>query len=523
MGKLYISDIFKIFNNREASKLKIWEIIRSYPPMEFLKLIYLLENVTTVTNRNAVSLEDDMIKYNPNDFKCDKFLEIKDVPVIRLERGVYESESSEIFWNNDGSIGEDDGDDYEIQTLLDHIRANKQMPLEATPKALRFKVLNHNIGTSHYKTLLGQISNLLFNDNYQIDRNEQQLEHSSVFAKFLQFYKAMTFKQGDDIDVRSFRNIIISKPTRTFDRTLVSSQSHIVQPLYQGLHVVVYSSPSETKCYTRFGALLNGLAQSMRCAVPCTFEAIILPIDRFKNVRCWKYWPFRAGYVLYVVDVFRYKQTILTTIPFKNRIQYIDLIVKNNPNILFSAHALTNTWASIEDTYIKTRDMYDPIVGVVLRDPNHTFSEQDKSLSALAFYFNILVSFNILDSKIIDLKESHPPEIIRDLHLNREMADYKTVCIVYGHCDEFLYICMYNRTLHQFVHAAMLRRSPVEYIVLAYKSEKIYIVNNKTMPRGILYLRIYYDVFRNIIGYEQKLTDDRFKIPYTDPLLLAAK
>lgn len=522
MGKLYSSDILKIFNKREPSKIKMWEIVRSYPPMEFLKLIYLLENVVTSSKRTPICLDDNLIKYNPEEFMCDMLLIITDLPTIRLERGTYEDETTDVFWNNESNSNDID-DDFEIEAMLSHFRSNNYLINSSTPKDLRFKVLNHNIGTQHYKTILSQIVSLLFNDNYQTDRNEQKIDDSSVVAKFLQFYKTMTFKQGDDNDVRNFRNIIISKPTRIFDRDLISSQLHIVQPLYQGLHVVVYSSPSETKCYTRFGTLLPGLAQSVRCSEPCTFEAVILPVDRFKNVRCWRYWQFKSSYILYVVDVFRYKQTILTTTPFKNRMMYIDLITKNNQNVLHSSYATENTWISIENEYIKTRDMYAPVVGVVLRDPNHTFSAQDERQNSKAFYFNILVSFHILESKIIDLKVTYPPEIVRALHLNHEMADYKTVCLAYGHCDQYLYLCTYNRQLHQFVHAATLQRSPMEYIKLNYKPEKIYIVNNKTIPRGVLYLRVYYDLFRNIIGYENKYTDDRFKSSYNNSLLSAER
>lgn len=584
MTTLYGSDIFKIYKNFEPSKLKMWEIARSYNPIEFAKLLYLLENVSTTSKRSVISLSDEYINYNPppnndDDSKEDIILKITNEPKIRLDRGVYHEGDCDIFWN-DGSkhgnmpnyqdaIVHNNGDydfDFGIDKLLTYIRSNniiysdnvmniddnadkcgECIDMALMPKNvsdIKFKVLNHNIGTLYYNKLLKHVEYLLFNDNFQNDRNEMNNhnEHGSIVLRFMQFYKTMNFKQSIDNDARNFRNIVIPKPVRIFDRNLMSSQDHIVQPLYQGFHVIVYSSPSETKCYSRFGTLHANLAYSIRCQVPCTFEAVILPIDRFNNVRCWRYWPFRTGFVMYVVDVFRYEQTILTSTPFKDRIKYIDLIVKNQPDIIYSSLAASPsrkpyTWTLIEQKYINNRDLYDPIVGVVLREPNHTLvvnresplpsssSPQSSCVDTQnrqpkAFYFNILYSFDILNSKVIDLKPTYSLETIRMLHLNHEMADYKTICVAYGHCDSFIYLCVYNRDLHQFVHAATLQRSPhIEYTKLVYKPEKIYVINNKVIPRGILYLRVYYDISKNIIGYENKHTDDRFKIPYKNQLL----
>lgn len=521
----------------------MWEIVRSFNPIEFSKLLYLLENVMTSTKRMPVTLPETIIDYDPSAFERDIQLVISDFPTIRLERGDYQDGG--VFWNdgsntNDNDAGDND-DDFTIDTLFSHIRCNNLVRLNGdspthpmawegseqtnqSNASLKFRVLNHNLGTTHYKTLLRQIAHLLFNDNYQSDRNELNIEPNSVVRKFMQFYGTMNFKQRIDSDARNFRSLILPKPRRIFDRDQVNSPEHIVQPLYQGFHVIVYSSPNETKCYSRCGTLHQGRAYSVRCAEPCTFEAIVLPVDKYNNVRCWRYWPFRSNFVMYVVDVFRYKQTILTSTPFSERAKYIDLIVKNQPDILFAAPR-DDSWLAIEEQYVRRRDIYDPIVGVVLRHPQHTITadsqqrQQPQHAPTRVFYFNILVSYDILSAKIVELCESQPLDMARRLHLNYEMADYKTVCIVYGHCDRALYICTYNRVLQQFVHAATLTRSAMECFQLKYKPEKIFVVNNKTLPRGILYLRVYYDLSKKIIGYENKPTDDRFKSPFTNPLL----
>lgn len=552
MDKLYSSDIFKIFKDFEPSKVKLWEIVRSYNPIEFAKLLYLLENVTLNSKRTIISLRDEYINYNLPENFSDKHLIITDAPSIRLERCAFFNESDDTFWNDGSKTNnqnvkhDDDDDDFEITKLLLFIRSSNIITDDNTNNGhnlivknlsdLKFKVLNHNLGTTYYNKMVNYIEYLLLNDNYQNDRNELNNQHennTSIVTKFMQFYRTMNFKQSIDNDARNFRNIVIPKPVRIFNRDLLSDKRYIVQPLYQGFHVIVYSSPNETKCYNRFGTLYSNFASTVRSKEPCTFEAIILPTDSLNHARCWRYWTFKTGFIMYVVDVFRYKQTILTSTPFKDRIKYINLIIKDQPN-MFSAISKMNTWTSIEEMYINRRDLYDPIVGVVLRDPQHIIVNKYKNnvdnnndddgdnnfnKRPKAFYFNILYSFDILNTKIVDLNVSFSLDKIRTLHLNYEMADFKIICIAYGHCDEFIYLCTYNRSLHQFVHAATLHRSHMEYTKLTYKPEKIYVINNKTIPRGVLYLRIYFDISKKIIGYEYKHTDDRFQLSYTNPLL----
>lgn len=571
MAKVYLSDVFKIYKDFEPSKLKIWEIVRTYHPIEFAKLLYLLENVSRNYKRDAICLNDSEIDYNfSKQHHVPYLLSASENPCIRLERGI---EVPSILWNTTTTTTTNNtnstspslcfccNEKYDISHLLEYIQSPKYMAskyyTQEFKKCRLFQILNHNIGTTYYASLLNSIQNLLFNENFQTDRNEidsnNNNNNSSIVIKFRQFYQNIIYKQSVDSDVRNFRNIIIPKPVRIFDRDLMSSCSSsssnnsssgnsdkqfMVQPLYQGLHVIVYTSPNETKCYSRFGCLQQNLAYSLKSDSDiCTFEAIILPIDNLKHARSWRYWPFKSGFMFYVVDVFRYNQTILTSMPFRERAKYIPLVVKNNSS-LFAAQ-LSKSWETLERDYIANRDIYDPIVGVVLRDPEQIISPNSdtggdrtnsidininngnknfKAIENKAFYFNILYSFDLLQSKVVDLQLNLPPETVQCLHLNYEMADFKTVCVAYGHCDQFIYLCTYNRNLHQFVHAAKLTRSPNEYNKLTYKSEKIYVLNNETLPRGILYLRVYYDMSKNIIGYEHKCTDDRFKVAYTNPL-----
>lgn len=578
MSSVYISDIFKIFHNFETSRLKMWEIVRTYNPIEFAQFLYLLENVTKSSKRKCVDLDDrrlqefcdystdnndidyyddndddDYIDDTNNDPLNNPTIKLSHNPTLRLERVTVNN--GVIFWNqintNDSiiitttttvntnsNVNKIDYSnnvkpfkrhplDLQILTVMESIRngiaVNKSNVYE--------QIIQHNLGSFEYGEFLNKLQHSLFMDSLQLDRNEYVgatiINRQSIVTKFLQFYIAITGKQIHDSDPRGFRFLITPQPKRILNIDDIKKSEYIVQPLYQGFHVVVYSSPTETKCYNRFGELHLNLAYNMRTQINCTFEAIILPIDRHNTIRSWRYWPYKKRYIFYIVDVYRFEQNVLINVPFVERLKYIETIVASNRDVLKSAKLKENrielstipnhlkTWSIIEETYIKNRDIFDPIVGVLLRKPTDKLQQ-----APLEFKFDIRYCFDLLATEIIDLPnvEKLKSLNIQRMHINYEMADYRTTCIAYGHCDKYIYLCEYNRTLHQFVHFARLERSPYEMDNLTYKSEQIYVIDNRTMPRGIIYLRVYYDYACNILGYDTKLTDCRYNVPYHNDL-----
>lgn len=540
MSHLYISDIFKIFHNFEASRLKLWEIVRTYDPIEFAQFLYLLDNITKFSRRECVELDETMLRdfcqyYIDGDDSTDEqskpnyTITIDSSPTLRLERVT--TANGDIFWNDtvhndtfclaDPKTFKRHPMDVTISSVMTNIRTKNAQNIDNPYE----RILQHNLGTKYYGNFILKIQYCLFMDSLQTDRNEiNSSNQSSIVTNFLEFYSILQRKQFQDGDPRNLRFLIVPPPKRIMDINEINKRDYIVQPLYQGFHVVIYSSDTETKAYNRFGELHQQLAYSMRTTKNCTFEAIVLPMDSNDNVRSWRYWPYRKKILIYIVDVYRMEQTILTNVPFCERIKYIDAIEQittaNQSVILRKIPKTLGDWSSIETKYIKNRDIFDPIVGVVLRKPTDTLKTP-----SLAYKFNVTCCFDLLRSEIVDvpnvnvLKQLH----IQQMHINFEMADYRTTCVAYGHCNRFIYLCEYDRNIHQFVHFARIHRLPYEFDEPTYRPENVYIVNHQTTPQGLLYLRVYYDVSFKILGYDVKLTDCRYNVPYTNPLFNSLK
>lgn len=534
MAHLYISDIFKIFHNFEASRLKLWQIVRTYDPIEFAQFLYLLENVVKSGKRECVELDERMLKefcnyqYNSSTEvdECenvDYIIPIADKPTLRLER--VSLANGDIFWNDNtnesNAYGRDDirrhSMDMKITEIMHNIRVLNTRQITNPYE----RILQHNLGSTFYHKLLIIIQNCLFMDSLQTDRNELSggSSEASIVTKFLEYYTILQQKQFHDGDARNLRFLIIPPPKRIIDISTINKRCYIHQPLYQGFHVVVYSSSTETKIFNRFGELHFNLGYSLRSTKNCTFEAVILPVDARNNARSWRYWSYKKKFIIYIVDVYRLEQTILTNVPFVERLKYIDAIKQHNAetsNILLrKIPTKLNDWSTIEERYLKNKDIFDPIVGVILRKPSDKLKTP-----ALAYRFNVTCCFDLLHTQIVDIPnvDSLKSLKIQNMHINFEMADYRTTCIAYGHCAKYIYLCEYNRNIHQFVHFARIYRLPYEFEELNYKPETVYIINNQTVPKGILYLRVYYDVSFNVLGYDSKMTDCRYNVPYRNSL-----
>lgn len=520
MAALYMSDIFKIFYRYESSRLKIWQIVRTYDPIELAKLIYLLENVTTSTKRDCLELDDDQMlefcRYKV-DFDSERTIQPTIKPTLSLERVT--TKNGDIFWNEDSeSPPFRHPQDLPITEVMENIRSGR-----VTTGNIYEKLLQHNLGSRRWQTLLLNIKHNLFMDNLHTERNEYGGQESlSNVTKFLKYHSAIHSKHSQDADPRGFRSLIVMPVKRILDLSSLNVSEYILQPAYQGFRFIVYQSDTETKCYNRYGEIMHNLGSLMRNDKNCTFEAIILPIDKRNVVRSWRYWPYKKRWVMYIVDVYRFEQTVLINAPFSERIKYADTILSHSKNTdvdesirLAKLPRDLDTYSAIEAKYIEHRDLFDPIVGVIYRKNNAPATAE-----ILEYKFNIRFGFNMIDCEVVNLPtdRSLPPEEIQRLFINLEMADYKTICIAYAHCKDYIYLCDYNRNIHQFVHFAKLKRLPQESCVLMYRPEFIYVVGNQTLPLGVLFLRVYYDCKNNILGYDTKISDSRYNVPYENEL-----
>lgn len=513
MAQLHASDILKLFKYLTISRNKIWEFIRSYDPMDIATFLYLLENVSKEKYRKIIDIDDNFL-YNQPILKSSKnqhVITIKTDLIIRLERSLLISDDA--YWNESQPISQ-----YKIQNdaSISQIYTDiiNKVPVERM-KSLLQKIVTHNLGTNYYYSFIKNIEHLLFHDTLHNDRNEVSSVTNSIVHKFLHFYQSINRKTIINKDPRSFRFLILPPPIRIYDRNLPpTGGKYHYQPLYQGFHVVVYSTPHETKCYNRFGEICKNLVPKVRSDQSCTFEAIILPTDKYDHVRSWRYWHYRKNIIMYIVDVFMLNGQMLLQVPFCERIKYAHQIENTNQGILqIPTYKTANCWYDIEKQYIRNKDIYDPIIGIFIRK-----SESLVPTKHYEYRFNILYAFDLLsETKIIQLKDC---EDIRRIHLNLEMAEKKTICLAYGHNEEYIFLCYYNREIHHYVHCANLQRSPYEPEPLRYKAEPIFVVNSQTEnPQGLLYLRIYYNSLAQVIGYDRKNTDSRFNVMFNNDLL----
>lgn len=579
MATLYLTDILKIFNDFEPSRLKIWEIVRTYNYVDFVKFIYLLENVKTERRRPHIMVDGEALygkrisaliqnqfgnvqgldtglqfkRRIDNESPCvnDEFETVSSKINLSLEHTVWRN--MDILWakSTDQQVCEEkalyrtsaDALD-QIQMLQTHLPGSRNISIHELIENIRLnhvgsdnlleRIVTHNMGTTHYSKFLTTLKYLLFTANQQDSRNDTTDITQSCVTQFIAFYKMIHYQNSHDIDPRGFRFLIMPRLRRVTTRNLHEIYRNqlpnkiIYQPLYQGLNVIVYSSPVETKCYNQYGELQSGLGYSIRSPVNCTFQAIVLPVDSLGNIRSWRYWTYRTTYILYVVDVLRYEQTVLTNQPQAKRLEYIRRICKRSSNNTFLLRIPKefSSWEAIEKRYIKHRDIYDPIVGVVLRDSTSIINDEPKNVP-IEFRFNIMYAYDMYDEQITNLNPDNAqmPSIDYDLgrlFLNYDMSSYKTICLAYGHCDTFIYIMRYDRNIHHFIHCGRLRRLPYEYSNLLYqRSELIYVLNCCIRPMGVLYLRVYYNENYQVLAYDTKPLDGRYKSPYHNEMLLS--
>jgi hypothetical protein len=545
MSNLYASDIFKIYNNFEPSRLKMWEIVRSYDPIQFTKLIYLLENVSYKRGKvnDAFNLNNDDLRefcnYQeereaPHD--CDLKLEINMNATIRLERVRVNNGPILLFNGNPNDETNNYNrheNDIDIGIIMNLIRigispeantssnndCDNNETLQNKYNSIYIKLLIHNIGTKNYGELLNSINFQLFTENLQHDRNSSYALKTSTASRYLQFYNMLNCYAFQDFDPRRFRFMVMPRSRRIYER-INNQHEYLIQPLYQGFYVVVYGNKNETRFYNRYGELIVGIGYNARMNVSATFIGILLPVDKWGNVRSWRYWYYRHSFIVYIVDVLRYEQIMLIDRPTIERLKYSKMIESEYfIRSIGNDDGTATSWDQIESNYNQNKDVYDPIIGVVLRKPNDL-----ANVTPLEYRFNIKYCFDLRTMNVVDLTNTGLYGI-KDLdnskvHITCEMADYRTNCIAYGHTKTEIYLCEYNRQLHQFIHSATLKRFPHdEGVKFKYKFEKLYVINGKILPFGVMYLRIYYDMNYTIIYYEQKMTDSKFDNPYTNPLL----
>lgn len=517
---MYSSDIELGNHLYEPSPSWLLEYARSFHPYLFTQYLWIEEN-TSKTNKDFACYEPlyfDALAKVKRLLDQDVVLSLSRLQSLRLERASSDS-ADQPFWTNDDLAlvrRAPYRNDLHVSELISSIRS--QAPLdESDEKTLLQRVCQHNMGTSRGTAFLRNIQSMLLHENLKSDRNQfgNRFDDSTTM-KFWEFYTRL-HKTTLDGDPRAFRFIVL-KPPRTIneeDYFKCDPSTSITQPLFQGFHAVVYSNPLETKCYSRFGELYPCFEKNVKSEVSCTFEAVILPVDSFDNPRSWRCYKFKKRCIFYVVDVYRVEDVNLLQLPLIERLKFVDKVTRDGKHETFKKiPPHLNSWNSIHTKYLSSRDVFDPIVGVVVRDKLSTF---DTVPDVRVCQFKIKYLFNLLEQCVVDVSKPHQAAL-NHLHLSFEMADWKTVCCAYADDAKYIFLCQYNRTVHKFVHIASLEKLVYDTTPLKYKDENLYVLNSRAAPKGVLYLRVYYNHLKTVIGYDIKRTDTRYKIPLTQRL-----
>lgn len=507
MALLLVSDLQKMFTNYEPSKLKIWEIIRTYHPYHISALLFLLENLRSSLDESIA--QTDCINLDDHSYVFKKCI-INTKPTLNLDACTVmhsmlpENTKNYLQTHNDGQLT--------ILGLLelisqyaktDHLDKNEYIAL-------------FNMSTKNYKTFLYNFNSFLCPEEYQPNRNEMNESSTiNVVDKFLQYYRNISLDpqcmQATNIKALTF---VPRKRTKIiFTSQIDDAQDFIVQPSYRGLRVIVNSFPISTKLETKtttrvyniYGELVYNLMYNINLNVTAIFEALLIPIDNKSRCRSWHFWNYKQDFKIIAVDLFKIKNISYMHLPFNQRYQALVELFKNHKTV--STTAITETVSNIIHQY-ESSDILSPISGVVFRHKTSKITDD-----IYEYKFNMSACYNFLTNHIVPISGSCSLLNYKTLHFSLSMSRFRTTVIAFSHTDKYIYTTRYDRSIHQFVPYLALERLP-DTPDPTYKSIRIYIHNSPVIVFGIAFIRIYFDNIGRVIGFETKLTTSMYDIPF---------
>lgn len=517
---LLASDLLRVFDeNYEPSRARVWEIVRTVHPVHCAALLYLLDNVKKSRNATPLRLPSTEEVETPRSDGADRVYETAVRPTLNMTRVAVTRQLIPSTRDVDAYIYDprDASGNLTVIGLLHVVRDGAREPL-----TLRDRVALHNLRTHYCTQFVNNVRYFLLPDDMQANRNEfGTVDARSVTEKFLHYYHSLAAdgdKSGCYLNPKSLRYVTRSPLTAIDARPADSERDYIVQPLYQGYRVVVNCNERETRCYNCYGELLQGFLYNARFTVNATFEAIVLPVDRDGRMRSWRYGAARTdgkkAHVLVVVDVFRIDHRLLVQSPFCERAAHIRSVDGTHVRLYAQSG-----WDALERAYYDRADLYDPVVGVVIRH-----KQSGCGVPPQAYRFNMTTCYDFLTDTVHRLVGRVTLKEFQRVHFNLDMADRRTVCTVYAHDESHYYVCTFDRKRYQFVHCAVLDRlSDIAHRRPKYTSEPVYVVGARLMPMGVTFMRVYYtELDRTIVGFEQKLTASMYDVPYRDPFLASS-
>lgn len=270
----------------------------------------------------------------------------------------------------------------------------------------------------------------------------------------------------------------------------------VYQPLYCGMRVVISSFSNVSRIYSIDGIFLN-INPRLVNMPHTTFEAIILPMINSKP-KHWRCWPFKTSLMIFIVDVFMWNNKLLYNDTYKNRIGYIDEILKENNNL-----HLVKSQFETDYTKIKTTSYSE---GFIIRNLNKTFNPP---IAHLAIEKPYTICFNLFSGEYENVS------IINNIHqhvFSFKLASFKEVVFVYSQNAKYLFCCKFDSSIFKFIHCGEIPNIYNEDLKYQ-KKEQTYIYGNQNPIYGQALLNVYFDIDNNVIGYAQKKTTTFYNLP----------
>lgn len=583
MSALRLVDLRAIFKNYESSKILVWEIVRTVHPVQMMSLLYILEHVVRDNKSDPV----EITAYNDDEIPIKRRKmtsplppssetttpSTTDGPLRRKTCTIVNSSS--IFMIGQPAHGvilcdlqpslrlQSFERDYRILPVLNRAMeimtntANGRLTVYGLLKMMsqsqsldeiidtnsltldEFEVLN-NIRTKQYTQFANNLLYHLLPDSSHVERcnytppNSKfgEMDLSSKFHTYYQSFERATLTAPRE--ARLFYTTNQLHCATIYERPADLDSVYYLQPRYSGYYVIVNTTGRVNKVYNRHCEYIQALLIEEEFSKHSTFVAVLLPKSREPTPvpKSWRYSGLKTDrvhrknyYFIVIVDVLRFRDTLLIDRPFKERQKYITMI--KGVNVIHAATIAPNgldvsdAWSRHQHQHAEASSQLYHIDGVVLRHKNSTAV---KPPNQFRFSKSLL---HIIDTQANVRLYGDCSVISRlDVHFSPTMAERCTICLIYGHDEHYYYCCKFDRRAFTFVHDVKLERTcDLHRQSVRYRNDRIVVQNHQVLPRGIALVRVYHncnksltnplvDSTRAILGYEFKFTTSMYDLPF---------
>lgn len=509
----------------EASRRLMLELFRIYEIEDVLAFVYIIEN--TQKSRNAVDVDLEILPKGPRDlYTNDFYLDFQYNP----RRLLQSSDAHDKYRPWPVRTAERT---HSICPLTQAISAMSDPSMfDKLPLCARL-VLNNAATPTYGRFLAGLESHFLPDalrakraENLDLRRGRGISTNLSLVERLSIFLKSLSGVRLDWLgDPRNLNFVPYARPRNlsvTHEPLFWSPQSHMCQPYYSGYLVCAHVHGKSMRFYNRYGELMPWQRSNIERSLPTTmgvaiFQCIMLS-SRGDLLRSWRA-PVniqRGDRLTFIVtDVYQYGDTICLDKPYSQRFKLIDQLCTDIqlPDIFAPTEAITDRSEAMTLLTTNSKDYYEGIEGLYFRDLNATVAFKSVDFAQTR---RPSVAFDRIDFRLIDIENLiyDQARVVLDILVPPLAFESCMIVSVYAHDAENYYVTRYSVECASLVHwFTFARRFDDRREPRYHDSRNVFVANYKRKPRGIFYLRLYYEEVDDVIkvvGYDQKITDSKF-------------